>query len=84
MKGLYVYGALLQALCFAAGGLLGSNLVMAAAIISCALAALCEAVRELVFVMGAELRGIANILAVLSWLTTALAACSAILALMEI
>lgn len=74
MKGLYVYGALLMAMCFTIG-VLHSPWVMGIALISCALAALSEAVHEANRgISTTGLHVIGNGIALASWVSTAIAA----------
>lgn len=86
MKGLYVYGALLMALSFAAGVVCGFPAVCAAAIASCASAALSEVIDELIL-NGMRSGNYAPriveqaqvVIAMLSWLLTGATALFAIL-----
>jgi hypothetical protein len=78
MKGLYVYGAMTMALSFYAGVLAGNTYIMLAALLAAALSALGEALIEVAENAGQRTRRMvgrtANIVAVMSWATTAAAA----------
>ena len=65
--GLYVYGALLMAMSFAAGAYLQNAIIMACALASCALAALSEVVGEVIRAKGKNLGVIQDVVAVASW-----------------
>lgn len=83
MKGLYVYGALVMALSFAAGLSTGSKTVMALAVVSALVAAAAEAGKELAEEAGQYWAVLpTNILAILSWLSTIIAALGAVATLM--
>jgi len=86
MKGLYVYGALSMALCFVVGVEYHHAHLMAAAVIAAAVAALGEAVHEVVRIAENEgddspYRNVGNIIAVLSWIATGVMVISALLTL---
>lgn len=85
MKGLYVYGALVMALSFAAGAVSGSPTVMAMAVASALIAAAAEAGKDLATEAGQYWAVLpTNILAILSWLSTTIAALGAIATLMGV
>lgn len=71
MKGLYVYGSLLMAMCFAIG-FVHSPFVAALALISCALAALAEAMHEVARTTSIPIiEAFGPTVAVVSWISTA-------------
>ncbi|NSY17253.1 hypothetical protein [Neorhizobium sp. AL 9.2.2] len=74
MKGIYVYGALLMAFAFATGLHLNSPLLMAGAILACAIAALGEVVTEVAGVSDitvGQFRQVQWAVSMASWLITA-------------
>jgi hypothetical protein len=84
MKGLYVYGALLMGMCFAVGAL-EAPFIMGLAIITCAAAALAEAMHEVSRSMSIPaIDALAPVVALLSWLFTAVTAVFTLLALVGV
>lgn len=84
MKGLYVYGALLMALCFASGAVTGDRSAMAAAVIAAMVAALSEAAAELYLATGHSfVARCSQHLALASWVVTGAAGVLALTALVS-
>lgn len=84
--GLYIYGALLMAMTFVVGLIASDPFLMALAVLSCAIAALSEAMNDFAqsdFGLGKWPRGyrVVNATAILSWFIAAIAALYAVLSL---